>query len=104
MGYLLNGVWQDGWYDSAKTGGEFIQPEAAFRDCIVGKRSSVFAAEHRHYHLYVSLACPWARRTLVFRKLKQLEDATDRKGSVEYRLAEWRIADAPPDPPGPRVA
>ena len=75
MGYLLNGVWQDGWYDSEKTGGEFIRPEAAFRDRIVGNRSNVFAAEHRRYHLYVSLACPWAHRTLVFRKLKQLEDA-----------------------------
>ena len=74
MGYLLNGVWHEGWYETAKTAGEFVRPASAFRDRITADGSSAFRAERGRYHLYVSLACPWAHRTLVFRKLKQLED------------------------------
>ena len=74
MGYLRNGVWHDGWYDTAKTGGEFVRSQSAFRDRITADGSSGFPADRSRYHLYVSLACPWAHRTLVFRKLKQLEN------------------------------
>jgi putative glutathione S-transferase len=75
MGYLLDGVWKDGWYDTARTGGEFVRPQARFRTRITGDGAGGYPAEAGRYHLYVSLACPWAHRTLIFRKLKQLEQA-----------------------------
>ena len=75
MGYLLDGVWKDGWYDTARTGGEFLRPQARFRNRITGDGAGGYPAEAGRYHLYVSLACPWAHRTLIFRKLKQLEGA-----------------------------
>ena len=98
MGYLLNGVWHQGWYDTAKTGGEFVRSEAAFRDRITADGSSGFRAESRRYHLYVSLACPWAHRTLIFRKLKRLEDAVS-VSVVEPVMASegWAFSEALPD-------
>ncbi len=75
MGHLLSGRWKDGWYDTASTGGEFIRPSAQFRNWIASDGSSGFPAEAGRYHLYVSLACPWAHRTLIFRALKNLERA-----------------------------
>jgi putative glutathione S-transferase len=75
MGYLLNGAWKDGWYDTGRTAGEFVRPDAKFRNRITADGSSGYPAEPGSYHLYVSLACPWAHRTLIFRKLKNLEDA-----------------------------
>ena len=55
--------------------GEFKRQEDAFRDWISSDRSSPYAAAKNRYHLYVSLACPWASRTVIFRKLKGLEGA-----------------------------
>jgi putative glutathione S-transferase len=75
MGYLLNGVWNDGWYDTAGTAGEFVRPDAKFRSRVTADGSSGYPEEAGRYHLYVSLACPWAHRTLIFRKLKNLEAA-----------------------------
>jgi len=74
MGYLQQGVWHDGWYDTSKTAGEFVRAESQFRGFITADGSSGFRAEPGRYHLYVSLACPWAHRTIIYRKLKQLED------------------------------
>jgi glutathionyl-hydroquinone reductase len=73
MGYLKQGVWHDGWYDTSKTAGEFVRQESRFRHFITADGSSGWRAEPGRYHLYVSLACPWAHRTLIFRKLKGLE-------------------------------
>ncbi len=79
MGLLVDGVWQDRWYDTAELGGRFIRSESQFRNCITRDGSpgpsgvGGFAAEPDRYHLYVSLACPWAHRTLIFRALKGLE-------------------------------
>jgi putative glutathione S-transferase len=79
MGLLVDGVWQDKWYDTKSTGGAFKRSESAFRNWITADGSAGpsgdggFPAESGRYHLYVSLACPWAHRTLIFRKLKQLE-------------------------------
>lgn len=70
MGLLVDGKWHNDWYDTTATGGEFIRKDAQFRHWI-GKPN--FAAEAGRYHLFVSLACPWAHRTLIFRKLKKLE-------------------------------
>lgn len=75
MGYLKEGQWHDGWYDTSKTAGEFVRAESQFRGFITADGSSGFRAEPGRYHLYVSLACPWAHRTIIYRKLKRLEDA-----------------------------
>lgn len=80
MGLLIEGEWHDTWYDTGKTGGAFVRSESKFRNWITpdGAPSPSgeggFPAESGRYHLYVSLACPWAHRTLIFRKLKGLED------------------------------
>jgi putative glutathione S-transferase len=74
MGLLVDGQWHNDWYDTKSTGGEFIRQDAQFRNVITADGSNgSFKAEPGRYHLYVSLACPWAHRTLIFRKLKQLE-------------------------------
>ena len=79
MGLLINGEWQDSWYDTSKTEGRFVRADAAFRNWVTPtgepgpSGSGGFKAEPGRYHLYVSLACPWAHRTLIFRKLKRLE-------------------------------
>ncbi|MBN7775029.1 glutathione S-transferase family protein [Nitratireductor aquimarinus] len=80
MGLLVDGVWRDQWYDTSKTGGRFERSKSQFRDFVTKDgapaegRERGFRAEPGRYHLYVSLACPWAHRTLIFRKLKKLED------------------------------
>lgn len=80
MGLLVDGVWRDQWYDTSKTGGRFERSKPQFRDFVTKDgapaegRERGFRAEPGRYHLYVSLACPWAHRTLIFRKLKKLED------------------------------
>ena len=73
MGLLVNGQWQDKWYDTKSTGGRFVRTETSFRHGISADGANGFRAEADRYHLYVSLACPWAHRTLIFRKLKGLE-------------------------------
>jgi len=80
MGLLIDGHWQDQWYDTAKSDGRFIRENSQFRNWItVGGEAGPsgeggFPAEAGRYHLYVSLACPWAHRTLIFRVLKKLKD------------------------------
>lgn len=80
MGLLVDGQWIDQWYDTKASKGRFIRTEAQFRNWITAdgspgpSGSGGFKAEPGRYHLYVSLACPWANRTLIFRKLKGLED------------------------------
>lgn len=79
MGQLVDGVWQDTWYDTAATGGAFVRSVTRFRNWITpdgapgpsGKGG--FKAESGRYHLYVSHACPWAHRTMIFRAVKRLE-------------------------------
>ncbi|MGP1676100.1 MAG: glutathione S-transferase family protein [Burkholderiales bacterium] len=73
MGMLVKGIWQDIAYDTRS--GEFLRNDSVFRDSITADGSSGFRAEAGRYHLYVSLACPWAHRTLILRTLKGLEDA-----------------------------
>ena len=80
MGQLVDGVWHDVWYDTKSTGGAFKRTTAKFRNWITpdGRAGPSgeggFRAESGRYHLYVSFACPWAHRTLIFRALKGLED------------------------------
>ncbi|EKF17404.1 glutathione S-transferase family protein [Nitratireductor pacificus] len=81
MGLLVDGVWHDQGYDTAKSGGRFERSQSQFRDFVTADgrpaegRERGFKAEPGRYHLYVSLACPWAHRTLIVRALKKLEDA-----------------------------
>jgi len=77
MGQLVDGVWHDIWYDTTKSGGAFERSTAKFRNWITSDGSTEFQAESGRYHLYVSLACPWAHRTLIFRALKGLESHID---------------------------
>ncbi len=80
MGQLVDGVWHDAWYNTKRTGGAFKRENAQFRSWITPDGApgpsgiGGFRAEADRYHLYVSLACPWAHRTLIFRKLKGLEE------------------------------
>ncbi|PJF07866.1 glutathione S-transferase family protein [Pseudorhodobacter sp. MZDSW-24AT] len=83
MGQLVDGVWHDEWYDTAKTGGAFERKQSTFRNWVTADGSAGpsgeggFKAESGRYHLYVSLACPWAHRTLIFRALKGLAPHID---------------------------
>jgi len=78
MGLLVNGAWQEDI--SRTTGGRFIRPTTAYHNFVTPDGSAGpageagFAAESGRYHLYISLACPWAHRTLIFRALKKLDD------------------------------
>ena len=80
MGLLVDGKWHDQWYDTEGNGGRFIRTEAQYRNWITPDGSpgptgeGGFKAEPNRYHLYVAMACPWANRTLIMRKLKNLED------------------------------
>jgi putative glutathione S-transferase len=73
MGLLVEGKWHDRWYDTENTGGRFVRQESFFRGWITADGSSGFTAESGRYHLYVSYACPWAHRTLIYRALKGLK-------------------------------
>ncbi|MFW8584937.1 glutathione S-transferase family protein [Rhizobium beringeri] len=80
MGMLVDGVWHDVWYDTKESKGHFKRQPSQFRNWVTSdgeagpSGSGGFKAEAGRYHLYVSLACPWAHRTLIFRKLKKLEE------------------------------
>lgn len=79
MGLLVDGKWHDQWYDTKKSAGRFVRSDAQFRNWVTAdgragpSGAGGFKAEAGRYHLYVSLACPWANRTLILRALKGLE-------------------------------
>ena len=93
MGLLVQGEWRDQWYDTDANQGEFKRSESQFRNFVTvdgspgPQGSGGFKAEVGRYHLYVSLACPWAHRTLIFRKLKGLEDMIG-VSVVDYLMRE----------------
>ena len=102
MGLLVEGKWQDQWYDTEATGGRFQRDLSRFRSWVTvdgsagPSGSDGFKAEPNRYHLYVSLACPWAHRTLIFRKLKGLEDMIS-VSAVHPLMHEngWTFQDGP---------
>jgi putative glutathione S-transferase len=102
MGLLVDGVWHDKWYDTAESGGRFVRRESQFRHWVTPDGApgpsgeGGFRAEPGRYHLYVSLACPWAHRALIVRSLKGLEDMIS--VSVVHWLMRgegWTFADGP---------
>jgi putative glutathione S-transferase len=108
MGLLVEGEWQDKWYDTESTRGHFVRDNSAFRSWVTADGSAGpsgqggFKAEPGRYHLYVSLACPWAHRTLIFRVLKGLEEMIS-VSVVHWRMLEhgWTFEAGPgvvPDP------
>ena len=110
MGQLVNGVWRDEWYDAKSSGGHFQRQDAVFRNWVTADGSpgpsgvGGFKAEPGRYHLYVSLACPWAHRTLIFRALKGLESMIGVE-IVHPHMAEegWTFATDFPGATGDRV-
>ena len=93
MGLLIDGVWHDQWYDTASTGGRFVRKASQFRNWVTPDGSpgptgtGGFKAEPGRYHLYVSYACPWAHRTLIFRALKGLEEF------ISVSVVHWFMGD-----------
>jgi glutathionyl-hydroquinone reductase len=78
MGQLVDGIWHDVWYDTTSTGGAFVRRDAGFRNWVTADGrpgptgTGGYAPDSGRYHLYVSYACPWAHRTLIFRAIKGL--------------------------------
>ncbi|WP_289042299.1 glutathione S-transferase family protein [uncultured Aliiroseovarius sp.] len=108
MGLLVDGKWHDQWYDTDSTGGRFVRGDSQFRNWVTSDgsagptRDGGFKAQAGRYHLYVSLACPWANRTLILRALKGLEDVIS-VSVVNPYMAEngWTFEPGPgvvPDP------
>ena len=79
MGQLINGVWKKGSVSNNQKDGSFKRVDSVFRNEI-SDNDKVYKPEKNRYHLYVSYACPWAHRTLIFRHLKKLENHI----SVDY--------------------
>ena len=100
MGLLVDGKWQDKWYETEENKGRFIRSASQFRNWVTADGAAGpsgragFKAEAGRYHLYVSHACPWANRTLIFRRLKGLEDMIS-LSVVHWHMAEegWTFAD-----------
>ncbi len=95
MGQLVNGVWSTEWYKPDKKG-RFVRSETTFRDRVTSNGSTPFAPDPNRYHLYVSLACPWAHRALIMRKLKGLEEVIGISIVDPYMSDDgWHFSSAP---------
>jgi putative glutathione S-transferase len=110
MGQLVDGQWHDIWYDTDATGGAFERGTTAFRNWVTPDGgpgptgTGGFAAQSGRYHLYVSYACPWAHRTLIFRALKGLARHIDVSVVHPEMLSEgWTFATDFPDTTGDRL-
>ena len=104
MGLLVNGQWVDQWYDTKSSKGEFKRQDSLFRNWVTADGEAGpsgeggFKAEAGRYHLYVSLACPWAHRTLIMRQLKGLEDLISVSVVEPLMLDQgWTFSDQYPD-------
>jgi putative glutathione S-transferase len=86
MGKMIDGKWSTEWYGSDETG-HFVREDTVFGDQIRADGSTDFGAEAGRYHLYVSLACPWAHRTLIARALLGLEEA------ISVSVVHWFMQD-----------
>lgn len=95
LGMLVDGKWTTEWTERDQSG-KFNRTPTKFRDRITADGSSGFPAVAGRYHLYVSLACPWAHRTLIMRSLKGLQDAIS-VSIVDPVLSDkgWFFSNAP---------
>ena len=96
-GHLKDGQWHEGWYDTGKTAGEFVRTTSQFRNWITADGASRYRAEPDRYHLYVSLACPWAHRTLIGRAVKGLQDVISVSVVEPVMTQGWSFSEALPD-------
>ncbi len=93
MGLLQEGRWVDQWYNTKDSKGQFVRSSPQFRNWVTSDGSagpsgeSGYKAEADRYHLYVSLACPWAHRTLIFRELKRLQNI------ISISVVHWHMAE-----------
>ncbi|MEW4398718.1 glutathione S-transferase family protein [Agrobacterium tumefaciens] len=96
MGELIDGVWRKSGMESVMTNGELRRPPSIFRDWVTNSGDTPFKAESGRYHLYVSMACPWAHRTLIMRNLKGLVEIID-VSVVHWLMGEdgWTFDPAP---------
>jgi putative glutathione S-transferase len=100
MGLLVDGVWQDRWYDTDKTGGRFKRTLAKYRNWVTPDGApgptgeGGFGAEPGRYHLYVSPACPWSHRAMIYRVLKKLEPIIG-MSIVDFHMGEhgWEFSE-----------
>src|SRR5687767_2311481 len=104
MGMLVEGRWEEVSTEVDKASGQFIRPDTRFRNWVTADGSpgptgdGGFKAEPDRYHLYISLACPWAHRTLIFRKLKKLTEAIGVSVVHPHMLAQgWEFSEEWPD-------
>jgi glutathionyl-hydroquinone reductase len=108
LGDLVSGQWRDRWYDTERTRGRFVRPTSQFRNWVTADGGpgptgrNDFKAEAGRYHLYVSLACPWSHRALIYRAIKGLTDIVT-LSVVHWRMGTegWVFEDGPgviPDP------
>jgi putative glutathione S-transferase len=100
MGLLVDGVWQDRWYDTKESGGKFKRTLAQYRNWVTPDGApgptgeGGFAAEPGRYHLYISPACPWSHRAMIYRVLKKLEPVIG-MSTVDFHMAEhgWEFSE-----------
>src|SRR6202020_644326 len=104
-GVFVDGIWHSEWYDTSANGGRFVPVEPVFRNWITADGNAGpsgeggFVAERGRYHLYVSLACPYAHRTVIFRKLKDLESVISMSvvdpvmGDAGWQFGSGAVAD-----------
>ena len=90
---MVDGEWKAGGLP--KDGrGHFARPPTSFRDQVTADGSSGFPAEAGRYHLYISLACPWAHRTAILRKLKGMQGVVSLSGVEAYMgVGGWAFSD-----------
>jgi putative glutathione S-transferase len=113
MGMMVDGQWQRD--DLRSAGANFVRPQTVFRSWVTEdgrpgpSGEGGFKAERGRYHLYVSLACPWAHRTAIFRKLKGLEDVISMtevepvmgdqgwttRSPYRWSIRSWAMTDGP---------
>src|SRR5690554_6389831 len=86
MGKMIDGKWSTEWYGSDERG-HFVREDTVFSDQIRADGSSDYPVEAGRYHLYISLACPWAHRTLIARALRGLGDA------ISVSVVHWKMGD-----------
>lgn len=96
MGLLVDGLWQDKWYDTRENGGKFERQESKFRGAIGSEAGAQHPPESGRYHLYVAYACPWAHRALILRQLKGLTEHIDVSVVNPDMLGDgWRFTEYP---------